>query len=220
MLVYFTLYYWIFIRQREEVSSFISKLGQCLLKLLDCAVTVTQGNDCPPLGSDLISFGTSSIVSSFRCFACSPIFIRQRDRYPVDAELYCAIMQVMERLLKAMSNVYEEYSSGPGGRRFEMNLQGLSAYDTSIQCSFPADSNKSRIVDMELDVNENMGDMDTLPDSGKTAGVLSSVERWKLGMISLISNFFLVSHATWDVLFKLLSKESDQKVQHTLFTYA
>lgn len=214
------MYYWIFIRQREEVSSFISKLGQCLLKLLDCAVTVTQGNDCPPLGSDLISNGTSSIVASFRCFACSPIFIRQRDRYPVDAELYCAIMQVMERLLKAMSNVYEKYSSGPGGRRFEMNLQGLSAYDTSIQCSFPADSNKSRIVDMELDVNEDTGEMDTSPDSGKTAGVLSSVERWKLGMISLISNFFLVSHATWDVLFKLLSKESDQKVQHTLFTYA
>ncbi|PRQ24322.1 putative non-specific serine/threonine protein kinase [Rosa chinensis] len=196
-------------RQREEVSSFVSKLGRYLLELLDFAVTVTQGNDCLALSSDLLSNGASSIVASFRSFAHSPIFSRQHDQNHVDAELYGAIMQVMERLLKAMSNVYEEFSSGAGER--------LTACDTLKQYSFPADSNKSRIVDMELDVNEDTGDMDTLSDGGKTAsGVFSSVKKWKLGMISLISNFFSVLHTTWDVLFKLLSKERDQMVREKI----
>lgn len=204
-------------RQREEVSSFVSKLGQYLLELLDCAVTVIQGNDCLPLGSDLLSDGTSSIVTSFRSFAQSPIFSRQNDRNPVNVELYGAIMQLMERLLNALANVYEEYSSGAGGCKFEMTPEGLSACDTPIQNSFPADSNKSRIVDMELDVNEDSRDVDTLPVVGKTAsGVFSSVEKRKLGMISLISNFFSVLHTTWDILFKLLSKESDQMVREKI----
>lgn len=211
----------IYIRQREEGSSFVSKLGQYLLELLDCAVTVIQGNDCLPLSSDLLSNGTSSIVASFRSFAQSPIFSRQNDRNPVDVELYGAIMQLMERLLNALANVYEEYSSGAGGCKFDMTLEGLSACDTPIQNSFLADSNKSRIVDMELDLNEDSRDVDTLPVGGKTAGgAFSSVEKRKLGMISLISNFFSVLHTTWDILFKLLSKESDQMVNYTLFTHA
>lgn len=210
----------IYIRQREEVSSFVSKLGQYLLELLDCAVTVIQGNDCLPLGSDLLSNGTSSIVTSFRSFAQSPIFSRQNDRNPVVVELYGAIMQLMERLLNALANVYEEYSSGAGGCKFEI-LEGISACDTPIQNSFPADSNKSRIVDMDLDVNEDSRDVDTFPIGGKTAGgVFSSVEKRKLGMISLISNFFSVLHTTWDILFKLLSKESSQMVNYTLFIHA
>ena len=42
--------------------------------------------------------------------------------------------------------------------------------------------------------------------------VSSSVEKWKMGMISLISSFFSASLLTWDILFKLMEKENDPKV--------
>lgn len=179
-------------------------------------------NDFLPLaclGSDLVSNGTSAIVASLRSFVHSPIFIKRKDQYQyhVDVELYGAIIHLMERLLKALVNVYAECSNGLSSHKFDVTLQDLSACDTQIPNSCPSGSNKSRIMDMELDVNEDSRDVDVLAAGGKIAGgVSSSVEKWKLGMISLMSNFFSVLKVTWDVLFELLSRESDQMVYYTL----
>ncbi|XP_034214636.1 serine/threonine-protein kinase ATM isoform X5 [Prunus dulcis] len=209
-------------RQREEASSFLSKLGQYLLEWLNCAVHVTQGNHndflalgC--LGSDFASNGTSSIVASLRSFVYSPIFSRWKDQNHVDVELYGSIIQLMERLLKALAKVYEVYGNGVSSHKYDVALQDLSACDTQIQNSCPSGSQKSRIVDMELDVNEDSRDVDVLTVGGKIASrVSSSVEKWKLDMILLISDFFPVLHVTWDVLFELLLKESDQMVREKI----
>lgn len=128
--------------------------------------------------------------------------MRWRDQNHADVDLYGAIMQMMERLLKALASVYEEYSSGASSHKFDVTQQ-----------DFTSDRSKIRIMDMELDVNDDSKDVDVLTIGGKIGGgVSSSLEKWKLGMILLISNFFSVSHVTWDVLYDLLSKETDQMV--------
>ncbi|KAM1451845.1 hypothetical protein ACFX2I_038908 [Malus domestica] len=201
-------------RQREEASLFLSKLGQYLLEWLDCAVKATQGNhnDILPLaclGSDLVSNGTSSIVASLKSFLYSPIFMRWRDQNHADVDLYGAIMQMMERLLKSLASVYEEYSSSASSHKFDVTQQ-----------DFSSDRSKIRIMDMELDVNDDSKDVDVLTIGDKIGGgVSSSIEKWKLGMILLISNFFSVSHVTWDVLYDLLSKETDQMVRENILLF-
>lgn len=132
--------------------------------------------------------------------------MRWRDQNHADVDLYGAIMQMMERLLKALASVYEEYSSGASSHKFDVTQQ-----------DFSSDRSKIRIMDMELDMNDDSKDVDVLTIGGKIGGgVSSSIEKWKLGMILLISNFFSVSQVTWDVLYDLLSKETDQMVCYTV----
>lgn len=84
---------------------------------------------------------------------------------------------------------------------------GMAATD-SIQSSCPNDSSKSRILDMELDVNDDSREVDSLAVGKKVGSELSSsAQNWKMGMISLISSFFSGSLLTWDILFKLIEKE-------------
>ncbi|EXB94190.1 hypothetical protein L484_007853 [Morus notabilis] len=97
-------------------------------------------------------------------------------------------------------------------------LQGLSASVTPVHSMSPFDSSKSRIMDLELDVNDDAGDVDILAVCGKrSSGISSSVEKWKFNMISLISGFFSVLHVvTWDILFELMDKECNSKVRERI----
>jgi len=198
-------------------------MGNCLLELLDCALCVIQGNhndfrSLGCLGSDTIFGGTKSLAASLRSFICCPIFKKWRDQNDPDVFLYGSVVQSMEKLLKALAKLYEEYSECSRNFHSEMILQDLSASDISVQNSFPSDCNKSKIMDVELDVNEVSRDVDLLTVGGNFAtGISFSSEKWKLGMISVISCFFPVLHpVTWDTLFELMGKESDRKVCSTL----
>ncbi|GMY24943.1 serine/threonine-protein kinase ATM isoform X1 [Fagus crenata] len=206
-------------RKSEEVSPFLSKMGKCLLEFLDHALRAVQGNytdfqSLSCLGSDSIFGGTNSLVASLRSFVCCPIFMKWRDQNDLDDLLYGSVMHSVERLLHALVNLYEEYSECVRNLHSEMILQDLSASDNSVQHSCPSDSNKSRIMDMELDVNEDSRDVDILTVGGKIAtGISFSSEKWKFSMISVLSSFFSVLPiVTWDILFELMGKESDQKV--------
>lgn len=210
--------YVFFVRKSEGVSQFMSKMGKYLLELLDCALSFIQENhndfqSLGSLGSDSIFGGTNSLAASLQCFICCPIFTKRREENNLDVFLYGSLVQSMERLLKALVKVYEEHSIA---RNFQsdVSLQDLSASDNFVGDFLPSDSNKSRIMDMELDVNENSSDVEILTVGGKIAtGMSFSSEKWKLGMISLISSFFPVLQVvTWDVLFELMGKESDRKV--------
>jgi ataxia telangiectasia mutated family protein len=212
----------IFVRKSEEVSPFLSEMGNCLLELLDCALSVIQGNhndfgSLGCLGSDSFFGGTNSLAASLRSFICCPIFMKWRDQNDLDVFLYGSVVQSVEKLLKALAKLYKEYSERAKNFHSEMILQDLSSSDISVQNSFPSDSNKSRIMDLDLDVNEDSRDVDILTVGGKIAtGISFSSEKWKLGMISVISRFFSVLHAvTWDTLFELMGKESDRKVCST-----
>uniref|UniRef100_A0A2P2JCU5 Serine/threonine-protein kinase ATM n=1 Tax=Rhizophora mucronata TaxID=61149 RepID=A0A2P2JCU5_RHIMU len=206
-------------RKREVVSSFLSKMGWYLLELLDHAVNVIQENS-----SDFQSLGCSGsssecyagnfLQASFRSFVCCPIFIKRENEIALDIEISLAVSQSMERLLKALAKLYEQYSETGRHLDFEPMAPDLSTYEPPLQVSGPLDGNGSRIVDMELDVDENSKDMNILTVGSKiSSGVSFSTVKWKLGMISLISSFFsVVDSVTWDVLFELMEKECDTKV--------
>ena len=186
-----------------------------MLELLDRAVDVVQGNqNALSSGCSIYDFivGDRALVASFRSFVSSAMFVGQRDQNSADVALYGTIIQSMERLLKALAKGYEEYCKSLTSLQSKF-LQDMSASVTPVQDPCPFDSNKSRIMDLELDVNDDSGDVDILAVGGKIAGGVSSMEKLKLDMVSLIAGFFLVPHhVTWDILFKLMEKECDLKV--------
>lgn len=192
-----------------------------MLELLDRAINVIQENS-----NDFQSFGCSgsgfdcyiktSLLASFRSFVCCPIFVKRGNENALDV-FYDAVIQSMERLLKALVKLYEQFSGCVRNSDSDPILSELPVSDALLQISGPLDSN-NRIVDMELDVNEDVNDVDILTIGGKIAtGVSFSAVKWKLSMISLISSFFFVLDSfTWGILYELMGKECDTKVYHII----
>ncbi|XP_050221682.1 serine/threonine-protein kinase ATM isoform X2 [Mercurialis annua] len=210
-------------RKSEETLPFLSKIGQCLLELLGCAVNLISEN-----GSDFQSLGflgsgsdcnaKNSLLASFRSLFCCPIFVRRGDENILCVALSSDVVQCMERLLKALAKLYEQFSKCTSSHPEEIQSD---LPDASSQISSPLDTRRSRIVDMELDANEDTKDGDILTFSGKVTTAISfSMVKWKLGMVSLISVFFSVLECcTWDILFEVVGKESDAKVCESVLYY-
>ncbi|XP_038683516.1 serine/threonine-protein kinase ATM isoform X2 [Tripterygium wilfordii] len=204
-------------RKREEVSTFLSKLGLNLLELLDHAVNLVQNNCSDPqsLGcsfSNLDLNKKNPIVASLRSFVCSPIFVKSKYQDTSDFIIHGTLVQSMERFLKELTGRYTERSECARNPQSEMLLRDLDVIDSR------SDSDKSRIVDMDLDVDEDTNDVDILDHGGKIGvGLSFFAVKWKLGMISVISTFFsLLHHVTWDSLFELMEMEWDQKVRENI----
>ncbi|GAV63786.1 PI3_PI4_kinase domain-containing protein/FAT domain-containing protein/FATC domain-containing protein, partial [Cephalotus follicularis] len=211
-----------FLTRKREDWSFLSKMGHHLLELLDHVVIVIQEYQ-KDFRSLSLAYNSefsekSSTVASFRSLACCPIFVKWRDQKAPNVEFYNILIQSMERILKALAKLHEKYSECVRDLHSESIVSELSIPDTTVQESYLLDSDKSRIVDMELDVNEDIKDADILAAGGKNATGISftSVKR-KLGMISLMSSFFPVFPLiTWDTLFDLMEKEYDPKVHENI----
>lgn len=205
-------------RKREEASSFLSKVSQYLLELLDHAINLMQEShnsfeSIRSLGSNNDFNEISSLVTSFRNFVYSPIFVKWRDQDFLDPALYNAVIWSMERVLRVLSGLYEDYSDCLRNPQSQMILSEQSVSGTQLQISCPPNIDSSRIVDMELDVNEDAQNVDILTVNGKIAsGISCSAVKWKLDMISLISSFSSVLHLSWDILFELMGKECSQEV--------
>ncbi|XVF54114.1 hypothetical protein PTKIN_Ptkin05aG0154900 [Pterospermum kingtungense] len=204
-------------RNREEVSPFLLKLGQYLLELLNSAVNVIQKNKNDLRALGLLGFTSgfnqkSAIVASFKSFVHGPLFTKDGDA--LDVVLYDAVKQSLERLLNSFAKLYDQYVESATNLQSEIFSSDSSGSDSSIQVSNHVDSNKSRIMDMDLDVSEDGKDVDIQTSSGKIpiGGSFFAV-KWKLGMVSLISSFFSVlPNKTWDILLSLMEKELDMKV--------
>ncbi|GAY47387.1 hypothetical protein CUMW_104190 [Citrus unshiu] len=165
------------------------------------------------LGSNNDFNEISSLVTSFRNFIYSPIFVKCGDQDFLDPALYDAVIQSMERVLRVLTSLYEDYSDCLRNPQSQMILSEQSVSGTQLQISCPPSIGSSRIVDMELDVNEDAQNVDILTVNGKIAsGISCSAVKWKLDMISLISSFFSILHVTWDILFELMGKECSQEV--------
>lgn len=205
-------------RKGEDVSSFLSEVGQYLLELLDHSVSLIEENhrnfeSLSCLGSNSDFNEISSLVTSFRHFVSSPVFVKRKDEDILEAAFYDAVFQSMERVLRALVRLYEDFSVYLRNPQSQMILSDLSVSDTTLQISSPVNTDSSRIVDMELDVNEDTKNVDILTVNGEVAaGMSCSAIKWKLNMISLISSFFSVLHVTWDILFELMEKECSQEV--------
>ncbi|KAH9720220.1 serine/threonine-protein kinase ATM [Citrus sinensis] len=204
--------------KREEASSFLSKVSRYLLELLDHAINLMQEShnsfeSLRSLGSNNDFNEISSLVTSFRNFIYSPIFVKCGDQDFLDPALYDAVIQSMERVLRVLTSLYEDYSDCLRNPQSQMILSEQSVSGTQLQISCPPSIGSSRIVDMELDVNEDAQNVDILTVNGKIAsGISCSAVKWKLDMISLISSFFSILHVTWDILFELMGKECSQEV--------
>ncbi|KAF7806084.1 serine/threonine-protein kinase ATM-like [Senna tora] len=209
---------------RKINISFPSRLSQYLLLMLDYAVSIIQqDNDLRSL--NCLSYDSSCderspIVASIRSFLSSPIFNEWRYQNASEFVPFAEIIQTVERLLKAFVKSYEDYSQRITNLQSEINVQDVAANDNT-QSSWQCEINKSRIMDVELDVNDDSGDVDILAVGKNIAsGVSFSSEKWKMSMVLLITCFFAVSQdITWDMLFNLLEKESDSKVRGKMLYY-
>lgn len=188
------------------------------MNLLDHAVNLIDesSNEFQCLGcsgSSSDCSASTTLLASFKSFVCCPIFVKRGNENSLDVFLYGAIIESIERLLKALAKAYHEFSESLRHPHSDCMLSDLTAADATLQISGPLDSD-SRIVDMELDVIEDTKDADILPVGGKIGtGISFSAVKWKLGMVSLISSFHSVlDSVTWDILFELMEKECDMKV--------
>ncbi|XP_060670261.1 serine/threonine-protein kinase ATM [Ziziphus jujuba] len=209
------IYGFVLTRQREKDSSFLSKMGQNLIELLEGAVNLIQENHNEILSDSI--FSGSALMASFRSFVYSPIFIRQNEQNFTDIPLYGVVIQSTKRLLEALTKVYKEYSSCVISGQSDTTPQPSSGCDTPVNNTYSVDNDKNRIVDIELDINDDSRDVNSFVVGGKISSVSPSAEKWKFGMISLISRFFPVLHVfTRDILFELLDEECNSKVRERI----
>lgn len=205
-------------RVREELPLFINKLGNCVVKCLECAASIIQENindigENGCLACNSIFDGWDLVIASFRSLAYSPLFIKLGDQIAIDDALYNTIIQTIERLLSILAKLYVKSSECIRSLQSEIVSPDLPASEFPCQNPIPVEG-KVRIMDMELDVCEDSKNVDVIAVSGTIASSVSfSSGKWKLDMISLISSFFPVLPAvTWEILFDLMRKETEPKV--------
>ncbi|KAG5562232.1 hypothetical protein RHGRI_005087 [Rhododendron griersonianum] len=126
-------------RVREEVSPFFAKMGQHLLKLFDCAISVIEKSH-----NDV-----------------------RTDQNVIDVTVYTALSQSIERLLNALVKLYEECSPTAPNFQSEIELPDFPASISCIPTSL-SNSSISMIMDMELDLSEDSKDLDAIAVGRKT----------------------------------------------------
>ncbi|KAF5817319.1 putative non-specific serine/threonine protein kinase [Helianthus annuus] len=198
------------LRLKEEKASFLTETGQYILEMLSHAVSLLEKSSSDIrsgcVGSNVGFDNMDSVSTSLKCFINSPLFTYQE----CDSTLYNAIIQSITRLLKALAKLYEGFFDDT------TNLQSdWSNPDISVQESHSLKGDKTMVLDMELDADDDYKDVDII-STGETSRA-SPAFNLKLNIISLISNFFsILPVATWDVLFSLTRIESDHRLMECL----
>ncbi|CAN0900398.1 Serine/threonine-protein kinase ATM [Linum grandiflorum] len=200
---------------RGEGSSFISECGHVVSQLLNHAasVIVEGGTVLQSLG--YVDDGAENAINkafldSLTSFVCCPIFAKVECRNCLDSTVYNTIVQSVENVLENLAKLYEKHS--------QLWLLDCSASDTDLRKPKPLSCDRSRIVDMELDISGDVKDEDMLSKTGNVGSAKSfSVLTWKLHMISLMASFFQISKRfAWDILFELLGRECETKVREKI----
>ncbi|KAI3807033.1 hypothetical protein L1987_22953 [Smallanthus sonchifolius] len=197
------------LRLKEEKASFLTEIGQCILEMLSHAVSTIEKYSSD-IRSGSVGFnvgldGIDSISTSLKSFINSPLFSYQE----CDSTFCNAIVQSIMGLLKALTKLYEGFFDDAN------NLQsGWSNPEISVQESHSLKGDKTAVLDMELDADDDHKD-DNI-SNGETSRA-SPTLNLKLNIISSISSFFsILPVATWDVLFNLTRIESDQRLMECL----
>ncbi|CAI0398621.1 unnamed protein product, partial [Linum tenue] len=202
---------------RGEVSSFISESGHFVAELLnhgasaieDCADFQSLG--CFDFGAEKVA--KSTLLDSLTSFVCCPIFAKGRGGC-LDSTVYNMIVQSVEKVLRSLAKLYERYSDCGTSLGGQLIPPDICVSDNDLQMPKSLNGDKSRIMDMELDVSGDMKDVDMSTVSGTVGSTPSfSIVNWKSSMISLMANFSpVLQDLTWDILFEILARESDPKV--------
>ncbi|KAJ8771786.1 hypothetical protein K2173_026963 [Erythroxylum novogranatense] len=214
------------VRKREETSSFSSKMGDYLLQSLDHITKRIQENNYDFQALGCLGFSSdycerTLLLASMRSFLGSALFVKREEETNHEVFHHHTVNQSIERLLRSLVKLYEQFSEGAKNLDFEPLAFNSTNNKATLLVSGSLDSSSSRIVDEELDVNKDDTDVDIVTIGGKmTSGVPFSTSRWKMGMISLISSFFLVlDSVTWDILFELMGKECNTKIVETILLH-
>lgn len=207
-------------RRITENVTFLSNLGQYLLKFLDHAICIMEKTCddiiCCNLGSITIFNSMETIMVSFSSFFHSPLFGELHNRNGIDV-VHISIIQSIERLLKTLAKLYEGCFNSGRNLFSQPDHAGITA-SGSVQDPHPIISRKSVIIDMELDMDTSSKDADIVTFDGKAStGIAVSPVHQRMEIISVLSKFFLILPvATWDILFDLLQKECDPRVCQSL----
>ncbi|CAH9111684.1 unnamed protein product [Cuscuta epithymum] len=212
---------------RENVT-FFSNLSTYLLKFLDHAIFIMEKTYddiiCFGLRSNTFFNSTQTIIASLSCFFHSPLFGEQDDINGFNG-IQTLIFQSVERLLKTVVKLYDGCSKRERNFSPDPDSPGVTA-SGSQHDSYPMISRKSSIIDLELDMDTSSKDEDTAPvDAKASTGMVVSLEYRRMEIISILSKFFsILPVPTWDIIYNLLQKESDLKVQekiiHSLCVHA
>ncbi|CAI9106195.1 OLC1v1005280C2 [Oldenlandia corymbosa var. corymbosa] len=208
------------VRSSEENSSFISKLSENIIEMVDHSVRIFEKtrNDvrCGCSASGDIINDMDNIVNSFKIFIGSPLFSQGRKHHNCDTVIYSGISKAIGRLLEGLSKLFDacpdHRSAIPPGVN---HSDGSGSNDIHTD---PSDNSLDIIVDMELDVNNDPKSMDVtaLGQTSTDVLVLTSLNL-KMDVIYFISNFFSVLPSmTWDILFDILGKVSIPKVTENI----
>lgn len=203
-------------RLKDDISAFHAKVGNCLSDLVESAISIIQGSvrDVKTHGSwssNPIFDGTYSVALCFKSFLSCPIFVNGGKDETIDPVLSSTIVLCIERLLKAFSSLYLEFSSSDKNLKNETASSDASGCSSQDDKPFSLGESKSRLLDMELDVADECSDVVIGGTAG--TGTFLGGTRFKMDMLSLMACCSSVLPvATWNILFDILSSESDSKV--------
>lgn len=158
---------------------------------------------------------TGSALSSFQSFLSSPFFSLRRVSNRVSSVLIKAVTELLDELLVAISQLFSHLSSSMNNFDGEnaSKMLPVSCINLSEDLN-PVVDYKSSVVDMDLDAPDS-GEVDSVTAIGSgSMGISSRPLEWKLELVCVISTFFSVSPLhTWEILYNLVEKESEVKVQ-------
>ncbi|KAG9138050.1 hypothetical protein Leryth_001298 [Lithospermum erythrorhizon] len=202
----------------EKDSSFTSKICQHMSRLLNVSASIMQrtGDDsgCAFMASKLTPNCWHSLAVAFKCFLSSPLFSKEwNSESAIDIVFSRAILQCCETILKTLAGVFE--TCNDRGRVLDSVKNIPVSIDASVQdwglVNNPMNEDRATF-DVELDATEGSLDIGHSSRNSSSSKFGSSVSP-KIHFISIISSFFAVlPRMTWDTLFFLIEKESDQRV--------
>ncbi|KVH98208.1 Armadillo-type fold [Cynara cardunculus var. scolymus] len=176
-------------RFKEENISFLSKTGQYILEMLGHAASIIEKcSSDVGYGSFGGLDGMDSILTSLKSFTGSPLFSYQED----DPPFYNDVIQSFERLLKALTKLYEGFSDGTNNLQSEIDQPGWSIPDISVQESRSSKHNKMTVLDVELDADDDSKDVDIMSTGGENPRVSPNLMECLL--------FHLCQHPCWSSL--------------------
>ncbi|KAL5723782.1 non-specific serine/threonine protein kinase [Ranunculus cassubicifolius] len=210
-------------RFEEKNSTFHTNLCQHVLKLFEravCIIEEAQNNFESRGWGGSYSFldGTGSILVAVRGLVRCPLLSHLKYTAFLDDACCRDILQVIERFLDSLANLFKKCSDETRNVQFEM-LEWDPFTSVSGEHNFvPSDNNANRIVDVDFDMNDGSMATSALPTKRKSvAGTSVDSVKWKLDIIAVFASFFTVLPVmTWEILFDLIRKENDLKVCDTL----
>ena len=155
-----------------------------------------------------------SILSSFQTFLSAPIFRLRSVSNRASSVLIKGVTVLLDELLVEFSQLFSRLSSSANNSDSENTSKMLPISSVNLSEDLNPFVDHKSVVDMDFDMTDS-GEVDSITAGvSGSIGISSRLLEWKLELVGVISTFFSVSAPhTWEILYNLVEKESDVKVQ-------